>query len=121
MVLTSADVEVCNLMPAGTEPPQPQAGGALYVTADHKRWYLKIDGLDGSPEGRAYQLWFITEGGGPVSAGTFHAKPGVRLERISDEVPAGMIAVKVTLEPVGGSPEPTGPPVLYGDEVMRIL
>ena len=120
-VVTSSGVEVCNLNPVGEEPLQPRSRGALYVAADHQHWYLKLDGLNPSPEGRAYQLWFITEGGRPVNAGTFNAEPGVRLELSSETMPAGTVAVSITLEPVGGSPQPEGPPVLYGDEVMRIL
>ena len=120
-VITSPGVEVCNLKPVGENPLQPRSRGALFVAADHQHWYLKVVGLNRSPQGRAYQLWFITEAGHRVSAGTFHVEPGERRELSSETMPAGTIAVSITLEPAGGSPQPTGPPVLYGDEVMRIL
>lgn len=120
-VITSPGVEVCTLKPVGVKPLQPQSRGALFVAADHQHWYLKVDGLNRSPQGSAYQLWFISEKGHPVSAGTFNAEPGVRLELSSETMPAGTVAVSITLEPLGGSPQPSGPSVLYGDEVMRIL
>ena len=120
-VVTSPGVEICRLSPVGDQPLQPESRGALYVAADHQHWYLKVDGLSPCPQGHAYQLWFITEGGHSVSVGTFHVDSGVRLELSSETMPTGTVAVSITLEPVGGSPQPSGPPVLYGDEAMRIL
>ncbi len=119
-LLTSPGVEVCNLTPVGEEPVHPSSRGTLYVAADHREWYLKIDGLEPCPEGRHYQLWFVT-GDGPVSGGVFEVRAGVRFEMLSREMPEATRAVRVTLEPAGGSPVPSGPEVLYGDEVMRIL
>jgi hypothetical protein len=120
-VVTSPAVEVCSLNPVGEDPLQPQSRGTLYVAADHQHWYLKVDGLRPCPQDSAYQLWFITAGGRPVSAGTFDVKKGARLELRSETMPTGTNAVLITVEPLGGSPQPSGPSVLYGDEVMRIL
>jgi hypothetical protein len=120
-VVTSPAVEVCSLSPVGDDPLQPQSRGTLYVAADHQHWYLKVDGLRPCPEDSAYQLWFITAGGRPVSAGTFDVRTGARLELSSETMPAGTTAVRITIEPLSGSPQPSGPSVLYGDEVMRIL
>ncbi len=120
-VVTSPAVEVCSLNPVGDNPLQPQSRGTLYVAADHQHWYLKVDGLQPCPQGSAYQLWFITAGGRPVSAGTFDVKAGARLELSSETMPAGTRAVQITVEPLGGSAQPSGQSVLYGDEVMRIL
>ena len=55
------------------------------------------------PTGRAYQAWKI-EGGKPVSLGMFKGKDYVA------EVPAGTVFA-VTVEPEGGSPQPTTPPL----------
>jgi hypothetical protein len=120
-VLASSGVEVCSLYPTEERLAESAPTATLFVAPDHQHWYLRIDGLDPSPEDRAYQLWFITKEGAKVSAGTFDPRPGVRTELTSETMPGGTVAVSVTIEPLGGSPEPSSPPLLYGDEVMRIL
>jgi hypothetical protein len=119
-LVTSSGVEVCTLKPVG-DPAPADSRGVLFVASDRQNWYLKIDGLLPCPQGRSYQVWFINEDGIPVSGGTFDPKVGVRVELSSETMPAGTVAVSITLEPAGGSPEPSGPNVLYGDEAMRIL
>lgn len=67
------------------------------------------------PEGKGYQLWLISTEGVPTSLGmlstadpatlTAHLKPGIE--------PSAFI---VTIEPQGGSPNPTGPRVLTGGD-----
>ena len=119
-LVTSSGVEVCTLKPVG-DPAPAESRGVLFVASDHQRWYLQIDGLLPCPQGRSYQVWFINTDGEPISGGTFDPKVGVRVELSSETMPAGTVAVSITLEPAGGSPEPSGPAVLYGDEAMRIL
>ena len=120
-VLAASGVEVCSLHPMEGRLAEAPPTATLFVAPDHQHWYLRIDGLEPSPENRAYQLWFITADGAKVSAGTFDPRPGVRTELTSTTMPGGTVAVSVTVEPLGGSAEPSGPPLLYGDEVMRIL
>ncbi len=55
------------------------------------------------PAGRAYQAWKIADGK-PVSIGMFKGRD------YGAELPAGTVFA-VTVEPEGGSPEPTTPPV----------
>ena len=120
-MVTGRGVEICALRPMAVEASQANSRGVLYVAKDHQRWYLTIEGLTPCKQGRSYQLWFMPEGGEPVSAGTFDVGEGVRVELSSDTMPTATRAVTVTLEPAGGSLEPTGPAVLHGDEVMAIL
>ncbi|MFQ5348984.1 MAG: anti-sigma factor domain-containing protein [Thermoanaerobaculia bacterium] len=120
-LITGRGVEICALRPMGVEASQANSRGVLYVAADHQRWYLTIEGLTPCQKGRSYQLWFVPVDGQPVSAGTFDVGEGVRVELSSDTMPEATRAVTVTLEPAGGSQEPTGPAVLHGDEVMAIL
>lgn len=120
-VLASSGVEVCSLHPVDEQIAAPLPTATLFVAPDHQHWYLRIDGLEPSPEDHAYQLWFITDEGAQVSGGTFDPQPGTRLELTAETMPGGTVAVSVTMEPVGGSAEPSSPPLLYGDEVMRIL
>ncbi len=119
-LVTSSGVEVCTLKPVA-DPAPADSRGVLFVASDRQHWYLKIEGLLPCPQGRSYQVWFINQEGVPVSGGTFDPKVGVRVELSSETMPAGTVAVSITLEPAGGSPEPSGPAVLYGDEAMRIL
>ena len=120
-VLAASGVEVCSLHPMEDRLAAAPPTATLFVAPDHQHWYLRVDGLEPSPKDRAYQLWFITDEGSQVSAGTFDSRPGSRTELTSATMPGGTVAVSVTVEPLGGSPEPSGPPLLYGDEVMRIL
>lgn len=78
----------------------PADGGGLFVVA----------GLDEAPEGRVYQLWLLDDGHS-VSAGTFEVHGGVVGIEV-DRPLEGVDGVAVTLEPEGGSPQPTGPRIL---------
>jgi hypothetical protein len=119
-LVTSSGVEVCTLKPVDSAA-SAESRGVLFMARDRQGWYLNVDGLLPCAQGRSYQFWFINEDGVAVSGGTFDPKAGVRVELSSESMPAGTVAVSITLEPAGGSPEPSGPAVLYGDEAMRIL
>ena len=120
-LITGRGVEICPLKPMAAEAREADSRGVLYVAADHQHWYLTLDGLRPCKQGRSYQLWFVPTDGEPVSAGTFDVMEGVRVELSSETMPANTRAITITLEPAGGSQEPTGPAVLHGDEVMAIL
>jgi anti-sigma-K factor RskA len=120
-LVTSKGVEVCTLHPEYAGAVASNARGTLFVASDHQKWYLRIDDLEPCPLGRAYQLWFVNEDGTAVDGGILQIQKGVDLEITSDNMPQGTVAVNVTLEPAGGSQSPSGPLVLYGNEVMRIL
>lgn len=120
-LITGRGVEICALRPMAAESRRANSRGILYVAPDHQHWYLTIEDLMPCRQGRSYQLWFVPAEGEPVSAGTFDVGDGVRVELSSDSMPAATRAIIVTMEPVGGSPQPTGPAVLHGDEVMAVL
>jgi anti-sigma-K factor RskA len=115
-------VEVCPLKPRTPATGGEAPWGVLYVAPDHQHWYLAVRGLQPTPEGHAYQLWFVAHGR-PVSAGTFSVEPGGPVELSSETMPEGTSAVLITLEPIGGVAEPQGPEVLFGDgaDAMRVL
>lgn len=120
-LVTSHGVEICPLQPIRSSQDAGELRGTLFVTANHQSWYLHIDGLEPCPQGRAYQLWFVMSDGSSASGGLLEAKSGTCLEVTADGMPVGTIAISVTLEPAGGSSAPSGPEVLYGDELTRIL
>lgn len=90
------------------------ASGMLFVNNDSLT--LLVHGLDPLPSTQTYQLWLIPEGGAPVSSGlvTLTATEGpsviTGLPREAEE----FAAVGLSIEPVEGSRQPTGPIVLLG-------
>lgn len=120
-LVTSKGVEVCALKPEYAAAVETNARGTLFVASDHQHWYLRIDDLEPCPLGRSYQLWFVTQDGTAVDGGILQIEHGVELEVTSDSMPQGTVEVSITLEPAGGSTAPSGPLVLHGNEVMRIL
>lgn len=119
-LVTATTTEVCPLTPAGQEVPGAGARGVLYVAADHQHWYLALEGLPPSPQGSFYHLWFMVDDR-PVSGGAFDVAPGEKTELGSDRMPHGTGAVLVTLERERDVTAPSGPRVLYGDDVRPIL
>jgi anti-sigma-K factor RskA len=87
----------------------PTAGGAVFAAR----------GLEEPPEGRTYQLWLLSrgcDGGGTarceiVSVGTFEVSDGSAVLETSRPV-GGFASAAVTIEPSGGSEQPTSDPVL---------
>ena len=67
-----------------------------------------------APSGKSYQLWLVPASGSPVNAGLVEANQqnGAVVVRLTPGLAAQAFAV--TLEPLGGRPQPTGPKVLVG-------
>jgi anti-sigma-K factor RskA len=78
----------------------PGENGAVFVAT----------GLDDLPDDRSYQLWFLKDGS-MVSAGVFDVSEGVALLRTSRST-GGVEGAAVTVEPSGGSRQPTTDPVI---------
>jgi anti-sigma-K factor RskA len=78
----------------------PTSDGGIFVAS----------GLQEAPDDHTYQLWVIREDG-PTSAGVFDVDHGVVALDVESSL-EGAEAVAVTVEPGGGSPEPTSEPIL---------
>jgi anti-sigma-K factor RskA len=67
------------------------------------------------PAGKAYQLWFIKDGA-PVPSVTFKPEPDghAKVEQIPVPETGSVSAAAVTVEPEGGSAQPTSPIVMVG-------
>jgi anti-sigma-K factor RskA len=74
------------------------------------------DTLNAAPPDKSYQLWLVPTNGDPISAGVLTPTPGTTGTQLLTKVPAGTTAkaFAVTVEPPGGSPQPTGPKLLLG-------
>ena len=91
----------------------PGPAGDVLPLPDDGRILLDFHDLPALPAGREYQVWLI-DAGGPRGAGTFRAASDGRAAfLIQDSAPADAIAV--TVEPAGGSPQPTSDPILIAE------
>jgi anti-sigma-K factor RskA len=88
----------------------PVAGGGEAVavlTAD--RALLLADRLPAAPEGQVYQMWLLRDGV-PIPAGFLDVRDGTG-QRLADGYTLGD-GLAVSVEPTGGSAEPTSEPIV---------
>jgi anti-sigma-K factor RskA len=93
---------------AGTE----QGVRAELLTLKDKRAVLVAENMPPAPEGKTYQIWVI-KGDTPKPSGLFEPK-GDSIAAVVENPVEGADAVAVTIEPEGGSQEPTTDPMLVG-------
>ena len=70
-----------------------------------------VDELPELPEGKVYEAWYI-DPSGPASAGTFTPADAGTTWHVLDGTMSAGDAVGVTVEPTGGSDQPTTAPIL---------
>ena len=93
----------------------PDATGFVLISTDGDNGALVVDGLPPLGESQQYQLWLIRDGqrtSGAVFSTDEKNYGGTRIR-----APRSLLdysAVGITIEPAGGSPEPTGVEVLAG-------
>lgn len=98
-------------------PPEADssATGFVLISADGDDGALVVDGLPPLGEDQEYQLWLIRDGqrtSGAVFSTDENSYGGTRIR-----APLSLLeyaAVGITIEPAGGSPQPTGKQVLRG-------
>ncbi len=97
----------------------PQARAVLILSEDGQRGALVVDDLPPLDENHAYQLWLITPDGKRDSGAVFRVgEDGYMTLTIENPMPLkNYAAFGVTIEPAGGSPQPTGPNVLKGQNL----
>jgi anti-sigma-K factor RskA len=114
-VLAAGRYEVLSLKPTESAPTtMASAAGTIYWDKQYQKWIVTTD-LPRAPEGKAYQLWFVTSGA-PVSAGilgTDEAGHGFMVVNVPPDVQA-ISAAAITLEPASGSAQPTAPILAVG-------
>lgn len=95
---------------------QPDAHGQLIADPKEQSAVLVISGLPKLEANRTYQVWLIS-GGGPVSAGLLSIDEngqGVVIVT-SEEAISSFKSLAISVEPDGGSPQPTGDIVVSSD------
>ncbi len=113
-VLQASDTRMAKI------PGQPMAKDAsamLFFSPAEGAWLVAASGLPPADAGKTYQLWAVTAAGQKISMGTFQVgADGGATVRVEMPTP-GMkpAAAAVSLEPVGGMPQPTGPIVMMGE------
>jgi len=92
----------------GSDMAKRAAGFLLYDSQTQKIWLYSVN-LPECPAAMTYQLWAVYDK--HISIGTFHMDRGETAHLLVKKVPSITYAktFAVSLEPLGGSPQPTGP------------
>ncbi|HSL41987.1 MAG TPA: anti-sigma factor [Anaerolineales bacterium] len=94
---------------------QPQAQGQLIANPNEQSAVLVISGLPPLEPGKTYQVWLI--GNAPVSAGLLTVDENGQSVLIvtSEEAIGSFNSLGISIEPEGGSTQPTGEIVVLSD------
>lgn len=106
-VLAAEDVHTVEMSANG--------GTARVIVAESTgKGVFLAQGLEAAPEGKVYELWVIRDGE-PAPAGLFRPdREGATVQILAGDV-ASAEAVAVTIEPEGGSPQPTSDPIMVAE------
>jgi len=88
----------------------PEANAKVVWDTKANQWAIYIFNLPPPPSDKQYQLWYVTKNA-KISAWVFNTDEQGRTVlklTLPTEALAGLAATAVTLEPKGGSPQPTG-------------
>ncbi len=105
-VLTAADAEVMALH-------GDHGSGRLVFSPSVGRMVVVLDGLGDMPADRVLQLWYQVDGA--MMPGATFAPTGGRVVAAAGTLMPGTHQFAVTVEPVGGSPTPTGDVMMSTD------
>ncbi|MCB7136269.1 anti-sigma factor [Cellulosimicrobium marinum] len=84
-------------------------GGEASVLVAGDDYLFRASGLPGVADDQDYQLWVVSDDGAVSSAGVVEDQDGT-VEQLVRDVPG--VGVAVTVEPEGGSEQPTSDPVV---------
>jgi anti-sigma-K factor RskA len=105
-------VQLTTLTATGAAPPVVQV---FWNRASHALT-LHTFRLKPAPSGQVYQLWLMRKQGKPIPSALFNTEESghqlVRGVRVPADEEIGGFAL--TLEPAGGSPQPTSTPIVFG-------
>jgi anti-sigma-K factor RskA len=90
-----------------TTTPMKQGQGTLIYSRREGRLVLIGRGMPVLPANQTYQLWMMTETGAPVSGGVFRPDQAGNVEVPASGNLDGVDRMGVSVEPAGGSAQPT--------------
>ena len=86
-------------------PAHQAAFATVYWNPQNEAIYLDASALQSPSEDKTFQLWAIKAGQNPISLGVFDTLED--LQSIADKIGGDVAAFAVSLEPKGGSEQPT--------------
>ncbi len=101
--------------------PNKKAFGSVVTKPDKSAGMLYVYRFPMAPEGKEYQLWGLRDGQPPISLGMFTVNPDGTAMLKMETIPAGeqIVGFSVTIEPMGGMPQPTGMMYVKGMDPME--
>ena len=113
--LGNAQAALAMLAYPGTQDVAIQAenvAGRLLMDQEQNAAMLVLWNLPAIAQDKTYQMWLISPNGDRTSAGLFRPETGFQFTSVT--LPPGQVlsdykGLGVTVEPAGGSPQPTGP------------
>ncbi|MCB1033910.1 MAG: anti-sigma factor [Acidobacteria bacterium] len=95
--------------------------GAVFVCGEHRRWFLRLSGLEPVTSDRSYRLWFVTPSGAiPVTR--LEPQAGQPLEVSADRMPPETVGIYISLEsPSSALQSPDRKQVIVeGREILKV-
>jgi hypothetical protein len=89
----------------------PKSSARIFWDTEHQNWAMSISDLPPTKMDQEYQLWYITKDQRKISAKVFKPDESGRSNLKIDlprEIATKLVATAITLEPRGGSEQPTG-------------
>lgn len=101
--------------------PNRQAFGSVVTKPDRSAGMLYVYRFPMAPEDKEYQLWGLRDGKPPISLGMFKVNPDGTAMLKMQNIPASeqIVGFSVTIEPMGGMPQPTGMMYVKGMDPME--
>jgi anti-sigma-K factor RskA len=91
---------------------QKPSSGKVFVSPNRGIVFVASN-LPALEAGKAFELWVIPAAGKPIPAGTFRSEPDSSAVHVwRQPVEPTATALAVTIEPAGGSPQPTNQPFI---------
>jgi anti-sigma-K factor RskA len=119
--ITTAQSALAMLAYPRTENISIEAGpvaGRLLLDKEQNAGVLVLWDVPALPADQTYQMWLIAPDGERTSAGVFRPESALTFATIwlaPGQDLSGFTGLGVTVEPVGGSPQPTGPRLFKAD------
>jgi anti-sigma-K factor RskA len=90
---------------------QPTARGRVFVSPEKGVVFIAAH-LPSLASNRTFELWVIPTQGNPIPAGLFRGEADASAVYVRQGPVTNAAAMAVTVEPVGGSPQPTTTPFI---------